>query len=44
MARVEIPNYGWSLDNLVMAVPEPGTWALLFLGAALVGQRFFKRK
>lgn len=44
LTRVEIPTFGWSLDNLVVAVPEPGIWALLFLGAALACQRFFKRK
>jgi hypothetical protein len=44
LTRVEMPTFGWSLDNLVVAVPEPGIWALLLLGAALVGQQFFKRK
>lgn len=46
VTRVEIPTYRWSLDNMVFSsvVPEPSTWALLLLGAALFGQRFFKRK
>lgn len=44
--RVEIPTHRWSLDNMVFSnvVPEPSTWALLLLGAALFGQRVFKRK
>ena len=44
LTRVEIPTYGWSLDNLVVSIPEPGTGALMILGVALVGLRFFKRK
>jgi hypothetical protein len=35
---VEIPTYGWSLDNLqVTAIPEPGTVALLTLGGLFLG-------
>jgi len=41
---VRIPSYGWSLDNLVLRVPEPGTGALLGLAAALIGLRSFRRK
>ena len=33
LTRVEIPNYGWSLDNLIVSVPEPGPGALFVLGA-----------
>ena len=44
LLRVEIPTYGWSLDNLVVAVPEPGTWALIFLGAAFGGAGYVKRR
>lgn len=33
--RVEVPTYGWSLDNLFVSVPEPGSLSLLLLGAAL---------
>ena len=36
LTRVEIPNSGWSLDNLVVrapGVPEPTTGALFLLGA-----------
>ena len=36
LTRVEIPTYGWSLDNLVVTIPEPSTWALLLLGGAMV--------
>jgi hypothetical protein len=28
LTSVEIPNAIWSLDNLVVSVPEPTTWAL----------------
>jgi hypothetical protein len=34
LARVEIPNYGWSLDDLNLSVPEPTPCALLFCAAA----------
>ena len=43
LARVEIPTYGWSLDNLVVSIPEPGTWTVMMLGAAFLGFRFFKK-
>lgn len=43
LARVEIPTDGWSLDNLVVSIPEPGTWALLILGGILFGWRCFRR-
>lgn len=32
LTRVEIPNYAWSLDNLVVSIPEPSTSALLAIG------------
>ena len=35
LSRVEIPTFGWSLDNLVV-VPEPSTFALLIAGAPVV--------
>jgi len=35
LSRVEIPTALWSLDNLVVSVPEPGTWALLIMGGGL---------
>ena len=41
---VKIPAYGWSLDNLRIFVPEPGTGALLVVGAALLSIPFLKRK
>ena len=37
LERVEIPTFGWSLDNLVVAIPEPGTGALLLLSGLLLG-------
>jgi hypothetical protein len=41
LVRVEIPYSLWSLDNLTLrhSVPEPGTGALLGVGAALLGIR-----
>jgi len=44
LSRVEIPTALWSLDNLVVSIPEPGTWALLILGSVLAGCRFWKRR
>jgi hypothetical protein len=46
VTRVEVPTYGWSLDNMVFsnAVPEPGTGTLLGLGAALLAVRLLRRK
>jgi hypothetical protein len=46
LTRVEIPGYGWSLDNLVLSypVPEPASTALLLVGAGLLSVRLFKRK
>ena len=36
LIRVEIPTYGWSLDNVVVGgVPEPSTFALVLLGGGL---------
>lgn len=39
LTRVEIPTFGWSLDNLVVAVPEPSVWALLSVGGLLFWAR-----
>jgi hypothetical protein len=38
LVRVEVPTYGWSLDNMVFsdAGPEPSTYALQLAGGALV--------
>jgi hypothetical protein len=36
LERVEIPTDGWSLDNLVVTIPEPATPALLLLGSLLL--------
>ena len=45
LSRVEIPTYGWSLDNLTVAIPEPSTFTLLLTGGALFAAfRFRKRK
>lgn len=33
LERVEIPTFDWSLDNLVVIVPEPSSASLLLLGA-----------
>lgn len=44
LTRVEIPSYGWSLDNVVVVIPEPSTGSLLVLGVALAGFRQYKRK
>ena len=41
LSRVEVPGFGWSLDNLrVTPVPEPATGVLVFAGgvAVLVGR------
>jgi hypothetical protein len=44
LVRVEIPTIAWSLDNLVLSVPEPGTSTLLAIGAVLSALGFSKRK
>jgi hypothetical protein len=43
LTKVEIPDYGWSLDNLKLSVqvPEPSGGALLVLASAGL---FFKRR
>jgi len=37
LTRVEIPNYGWSLDNLVVSIPEPSAGALVLVGTLAFG-------
>jgi hypothetical protein len=46
LVRFEAPSYRYTMDNLVFfdVVPEPSTFALTTLGAALIGIRFFKPK
>jgi hypothetical protein len=44
LVRVEIPTIAWSLDNLVVSIPEPGTSTLLAIGAVLLALGFSKRK
>jgi hypothetical protein len=41
LTRVEIPTDGWSLDKLVVSVPEPGSGSILLLGIAVL---FFNRR
>jgi len=36
LSHVEIPTFGWSLDNLFVSVPEPSSFALLLAGGAIV--------
>lgn len=37
VVRVEVPTFGWSLDNIVFSqIPEPATGALLFVGGLLL--------
>jgi len=43
LTRVEISNYAWSLDNLVVAVPEPGIPKLIALGAIVMASKWCKR-
>ena len=35
LTRVETPTYGWSLDNLYLSIPEPGSGMLFLAGGAL---------
>jgi hypothetical protein len=42
--RVELPNPGWSLDNLRVVVPEPSGTALLLLGASALGAFEIRRR
>ena len=44
LTRVEIPSYGWSLDNLVVTIPEPCPGALMILGAVISSLQFIKKK
>jgi hypothetical protein len=43
LSRVEISTIGWSLDNLVVSIPEPSVSALLVFGCIL-GLPFLVRK
>ena len=44
LTRVEVPGFGWSLDNLrVTPVPEPATGALLLAGGVAVWFRRVRR-
>jgi hypothetical protein len=44
LTRVEIPNSPWSLDNLVVAVPEPSAGALLLLGTLALGALKWRKR
>jgi hypothetical protein len=44
LTRVEIPTDGWSLDNLVVSIPEPGTGALFVVGALVFQIRRIQRR
>lgn len=44
LSRVEIPTYGWSLDNLVVSTPEPASSAVLALGGLLLGVWQLRRR
>ena len=37
LTHVEIPPSGWSLDNLVVSVPEPTGGVLLVIGGLMLG-------
>jgi hypothetical protein len=43
LSRVEIPTIGWSLDNLVVSVPEPSALTLLLFAVGLVSARVFRQ-
>lgn len=38
LTRVEVPGYGWSLDNLVVSVPEPASGTFLLLEGLVLWQ------
>jgi hypothetical protein len=42
--RVEVPGFGWSLDNLVVRVPEPTAASVLLLSGVLLGASALRRK
>jgi hypothetical protein len=44
LTRVEVPTYGWSLDNLVVSVPEPASGTVLALGGLLLGAWQLRRR
>jgi PEP-CTERM motif len=43
LTRVEIPSWGWSLDNLVVSIPEPSSCALLLAGGLLLWAWRFRK-
>jgi hypothetical protein len=43
LTRVEMPYDGWSMDNLVVSIPEPSSFTLIVIGGTLF-VRYFRRK
>lgn len=44
LTRVEVPFPLWSMDNLVVVIPEPSTAALLVTGGIMFSLRTLKRR
>jgi hypothetical protein len=44
LTRVEVPTSLWSLDNLVVSVPEPGAGNLLVLGGLVLCTMKLRRR
>ena len=44
LRSVSIPNFGWSLDNLVISVPEPGSGALVVLAGGVFALRLVRKR
>jgi len=44
LVRVEIPASLWSLDNLVISVPEPGSGLLLILAGGVFALRLVRKR
>ena len=43
LSRVEIATIGWSLDNLVISIPEPSTFCLFGLSVLFLGWRLQRK-
>ena len=44
VTRVNVPGYGWSMDNLTFIIPEPSVWQLAALASAILGLRCFLKR
>jgi hypothetical protein len=44
LTRVEIPTYGWSLDNLVVSIPEPSSLSMFGLGGSLLALSLLRKR